>query len=98
MHHHVVAEPPRLLQGLVGDQAVQLLAVHAPQGVQGVVGGHGAGVGGAVGGLAVEVGVPGEAGQRAGHGATGGGQTVRLALHQDDRVQGGDGHSWGVRG
>lgn len=48
-------------------QTVQFLAVHAPEGVQGVIRGHSAVVGGAIDGLAIQVGVPGEAGRRARH-------------------------------
>lgn len=74
---------------------VQLLAIHAPEGVQGVVRGDGPVIGGAIGGLAIQVGFPGEAGGRAGHRATGSGLPVGLALHQDHGVQGGDGNGWG---
>lgn len=72
-------------------QTVQLFPVHAAQGVQGVVAGHGPALVGAVLGLAWQVGVPGEAGGRAAHGSTGGGHAVRLALHQEHRLQGRDG-------
>lgn len=72
-------------------QTVQLFPIHATQGVQGVVAGHGPALVGAVLGLAWQVGVPGETGKRATHGSAGGGHTVRLALHQGYRIQGGDG-------
>lgn len=76
-------------------QTVQLLAVHAPQGVQGVLRGDHPVVGGAVGGLAVQLRIPGEAGRRACYGATKGGLPVGLTLYQSHRVQGGDGDGWG---
>lgn len=48
-------------------QTVQLLAIHAPQRMQGVVRRDRPVVGRAVDGLAVQVGVPGEAGRWAGY-------------------------------
>lgn len=75
-------------------QTVQLFPVHAAQGVQGVVAGHGPALVGAVLGLAWQVGVPGEAGGRAGYRATGSGLSVGLSLHQNHRVQGGDRNGW----
>ena len=71
-------------------QTVQPLAVHAPQGVQGVLRGDRPVFGGAVDGLAVQVGVPGDAGRRAAYSAAGSGLTIGLSLHQNHRVQGGD--------
>lgn len=72
-------------------QTVQLFPVHAAEGVQGVVAGHGPALFGAVLGLAWQVSVPGETRRRAAHGSTGSGHTERLALHQDLSLQGGDG-------
>lgn len=72
-------------------QTVQLFPVHAAQGVQVVVAGDGPALAGAVLGLAWQVGVPGETRRRAAHGSTGGGHAVRLALHQEHRIHGGDG-------
>lgn len=94
MHYQVVAEPAWRLQGLVPDQTVQLLAVHASQGVQGEKCGDRPVVRGTVGGLTVQVRVPGEAGRRSGYGAAGGGLPVGLALHQNHRLDGGDGDAW----
>lgn len=74
-------------------QTVQLLPVHAAQGVQGVEAGHGAALLGAVVGLSWQVSVPGEMGRRAAHGTTGSSHTERLALHQHLRLQGGDGQN-----
>lgn len=74
-------------------QTIQLLAVHAPQGVQGEVRGD-RNVVGAVDGLAGQLGVPGQAGRRAGHRATGSGLPVALSLHQNHRVHGGDRNGW----
>lgn len=75
-------------------QTVQLLAIHAPQWVQGVLRGDHPIVGGAIGGLAVQVRVPGEAGRWAGYRATESGLPVGLTLHQSHRVQGGDRNGW----
>lgn len=75
-------------------KTVQLLAVHAPQGVQGVVRGDRRIVGGAIDGLAAQVSVPGETGRRAGYRATGSRLPVGLSLHQNHRVQGRDGNGW----
>lgn len=75
-------------------QTVQLLAVHAPEGVEGVVRGDRPVVTGAIDGLASQVAVPGEAGRRAGYRATGSGLPVGLSLHQNHRVQGGDRNGW----
>lgn len=75
-------------------QTVQLLAIHAPQGVQGVVRGDRPVVGRAVDGLAIQVGVPGDAGRWAGYGSTGSSLSVGLALHQNHRLQGGDRDGW----
>lgn len=75
-------------------QTVQLLPVHAPQGMQGEVCGDRPIVRGAVGGLAVQLSVPGEAGRRAGYRAAGSGQSVGLSLDQNYRIQGGDGRGW----
>ncbi|KAG7220850.1 hypothetical protein INR49_031302 [Caranx melampygus] len=65
--------------------------------VQGVVAGHGAALAGAVLGLTRQLGVPGQTGERFGHGSAGGGDAVRLTLHQYDGVQGGDGSSGRIR-
>lgn len=75
-------------------QTVQLLAIHVPQGVQGVVGGDCPIVRGAIDGLAIQVGVPGEARRWAGNRATGSSLSVGLSLHQNHGVQGGDGIGW----
>lgn len=72
-------------------QTIQLLPVHAAQGVQGVVAGHRAALFGAVLGLARQVGVPGETRGRVAHRPTGGSHAERLALHQELGLQGGDG-------
>ena len=56
-------------------QTVQLLPVHAAQGVQRVEAGHGAALLGAVLGLPRQVGIPGETGRRAAHGTTGSSHT-----------------------
>lgn len=55
-------------------QAVQLLSVHAPQGVQREEAGHGAGVLGAVLDFALQVRVPGDDGGRPAHRSTGSSQ------------------------
>lgn len=87
-------EPARRRQCWMPHQAVQLLAVHAPQGVQGVLRGDQAIVSRTIAGLTVEVRVPGKAGRRAGYRAAGGSLPVGLSLHQNHRVQRGDGNSW----
>lgn len=94
VHYQVVAEPAWRGHGLVPHQTVQLLAVHASQGVQGEKRGDRPVVRGTVGGLTVQVRVPGEAGGRSGYGATGGGLPVGLTLHQDHRLDGGDRNGW----
>lgn len=91
MNHQEVREPPRSVQSGMPNQAVELLPVHAAQWVQGEVAGHGAALAAAVLGLTRQLGVPGQTGERFAHGSAGGGDAVRLTLHQDDRVQGGDG-------
>ncbi len=75
-------------------QTVQLLAVHAPQGVQGVVRGDRRVAGGAIDGLTVQVSVPGEMGRRVGYRATQSSLPVGLSLHQNHRVQRGDRIGW----
>lgn len=75
-------------------QTVQLLAIHGPQGVQGVVRGDHPVVRWAIGGLAIQVRLPGEAGGRSGHRATQSSLSVGLTLHQNYRFQGGDGDGW----
>lgn len=97
--HQVVGDPARFLQARVRHQAVQLLPVHAATRVQGEVDGHGAAFGGPALGLAGQVGVPGELGERAAHGST----DRHHALWLTDRrrregVHGGDGQSWEDRG
>lgn len=75
-------------------QAVQLIAVHAPQGVQGVLGGHHPIVRGSIGRLAIQLCVPGEAGRWAGYRATESSLPVGLSLHQSHWFQGRDGNGW----
>lgn len=91
MNHQVVLEPLGGLGGRVPDQTVQLLAVHASQRVQGEHGGDGAVGRGAVGGLTVQLGVPGQRGGRAGDRAARRRRAVLVPLYQRHRLQGGDG-------
>lgn len=94
MHHQVVWDPAGAWKSWMPHQTVQLLAIHAPQGVQGVVGGDRPIVRGAIDGLAIQVGVPGEAGRWAGNRATGSSLSVGLSLHQNHRIQAWDGIGW----
>lgn len=96
VHHQVISDPAGALRRGVPHQAVQLHAVHGPERVQRVVRGDRPVVRRAIGRLAVQVGVPGDAGRRAGHRATQRGLSVGLAFHQGERFQGGDGD--GCRG
>lgn len=91
LNHQAVGDPSRPLQARMPHQTVQSLPVHAAQRVQGEVAGHGPALAGAVLGLARQVGVPGQTGQRAAHGPTGGSHAEGVALHQGDGLQGGDG-------
>lgn len=94
MHHQVVGEPAGGRRSQMPHQTVQLLAIHAPQGVQGVLRGDHPIVGGAIGGLAVQVCVPWETGRWACDRTTESGLPVGLSLHQSHRVQGGDRNGW----
>lgn len=94
VHHQLVGESARLRRRGVPHQAVQLHAVHVPQGVQGVLRGDHPIVRRAVGGLAVQVGVPGEARGRMCHGATVSSLSVGLSLHQSYGFQGRYGNGW----
>lgn len=96
VHHQVIFDPAGALRCGMPHQTVQLHAVHGPQRVQRVVRGDRPAVRRAIGWLAVEAGVPGDAGKRAGHRATQCSLSVGLAFHQRDRFQRGDGD--GCRG
>lgn len=74
LHHQLVGDPAWLLKGRMPHQAVQLLPVHAAQGVQREEAGHGAGALGAVLDLALQVRVPRDERGRAANGSAGSGQ------------------------
>lgn len=94
MHHQLVGESARLLRRGMPHQTVQLHTVHVPQWVQGVLRGDHSFVRRAIGGLAVQVRVPGETRERVGHRATVSSLPVGLSLHQGYGVQGGYGNGW----
>lgn len=96
VHHQVIFDPAGSLRCGMPHQTVQLHAVHGPQRVQRVVRGDRPAGRRAIGWLAVQAGVPGDAGRRAGHRATQCSLSVGLAFHQRDRFQRGDGD--GCRG
>lgn len=94
MDHQVVCEPTWSWESRVPNQAVQLLAIHAPQGVQGELCGHCPAVHRTIDGLTVQCGVPREAGTRVCYRATGGHLLVRLSLHHNHGIQRGNGSDW----
>lgn len=94
MNNQVVGNPVGLWQRRVRDQAVQLLPIHAAQGFDEVVCDHGAVTRGAVLDVTLQLSVPGHHGQGARCRATRSRHTPGLALHQDHRLQAGDGLDW----
>ena len=93
VNDEVVAYPAGSIQPWVVYQAVQLLPVHIPQGVQREMGRYGAPPQCPVVRLAGQVSVPGEGGRGAADGAAGGGCSEGLALLQNDSVQVGYGNA-----